>query len=43
MIFTLPLIFNINGIWMAVIFEEMLALCVSFMFFAKNKAKYEYA
>lgn len=43
MIFTLPLIFNINGIWMAVIFAEMLALCVSFMFFAKNKAKYEYA
>lgn len=43
MIFTLPLIFNINGIWMAVIFAEMLALCVSFMFFAKNKTKYEYA
>ena len=41
MIFTLPLVFNINGIWMAVIFAEMLALCVSFMFFAKNKATYK--
>ena len=42
MIFILPLLFNVNGLWMAVIFAEVLALCVSFMCFVKNKTKYEY-
>lgn len=42
MIFILPLLFNVNGLWMAVIFAEALALCVSFMCFVKNKTKYEY-
>ena len=42
MIYLLPLIFNVNGIWMAVIFSEILALGVSFIYFAKNRTKYEY-
>ena len=42
MIFVLPLLFNVNGLWMAVIFAEVLALCVSFICFIKNKTKYEY-
>ena len=42
MIFILPILFNVNGLWMAVIFAEVLALCVSFMCFVKNKTKYEY-
>lgn len=42
MIFTLPLLFNVNGIWMAIVVAEILALCVSFIFFQKNKTKYKY-
>lgn len=42
MIFTLPLLFDINGLWMSVIFAELLALIVSIACFSKNKARYEY-
>ena len=42
MIFALPIIFGLNGIWLAVLFAEILALIVSIVFFAKNKNRYEY-
>jgi Na+-driven multidrug efflux pump len=42
MIFTLPVLFDINGLWMSVIFAELLALIVSIACFSKNKARYEY-
>ena len=42
MIFVLPLLFDLNGLWMAVIFAEIIALGVSFMYFVKNRIKYEY-
>lgn len=42
MIFVLPLLFGVNGIWMAIIFAEILALFISFICFVKNKDKYEY-
>lgn len=37
MIFVLPLLFDLNGLWMAVIFAEIIALGVSFMYFVKNR------
>ncbi len=43
MIYLLPAIWGINGIWLAVAFAEILSLFVSIMFFAKNKKKYQYA
>lgn len=43
MIFILPLIWKINGIWLAVTFAEILALAVSIAFLIKNKKKYNYA
>ena len=43
MIFLLPMIWGINGIWIAVLFAEILALIVSIGFLAVNKKKYEYA
>lgn len=36
MIFTLPLLFDINGLWMSVIFVELLALIVSIACFSKK-------
>lgn len=42
MIFVLPVLFDVYGIWMAIIFAELLALVVSIVFFIKNKNKYEY-
>ena len=43
MIYLLPAIWKINGLWLAVTFAEILALFVSIMFFIKNKKKYQYA
>ena len=43
MIFLLPLIWGINGIWLAVPIAELLSLFVCIMFLVKNKKKYKYA
>ena len=42
MIMILPLILGINGIWMAVIAAELLALFVSLIFIIINSKKYGY-
>lgn len=42
MIFVLPLIWGLNGIWLAVVVAEVLALVVSGVFFVRNRGKYEY-
>lgn len=39
----LPLIFELNGIWFAVVIAEILALVVSIIFFICNRKKYKYA
>ncbi len=43
MIFILPLFWGLNGIWLALVFAEVLALIVSVVFFIANRKKYEYA
>lgn len=43
MIFTLPAIWGIDGIWLSVLFAEILALIVSFVFLVLNRKKYNYA
>lgn len=43
MILLLPLIIGIDGLWLAVVFTEILALIVSFIFLKVNKKKYKYA
>lgn len=43
MIFLLPALWGINGIWLAVVFAEILALAVSILFFVVNRKKYQYA
>lgn len=43
MIFLLPAIWGINGIWLAVVFAEIFALVISILFFAINRKKYQYA
>lgn len=42
MIFILPLIWGLNGIWLAVVFAEVLALVVSIVFLVVNRKKYQY-
>lgn len=42
MIYLLPSLFGLNGIWSAVIFAEILSLIVSIYFFIKNNYRYEY-
>lgn len=42
MIFILPIILDLNGIWLAVVFAEILALIVSIICFISNKNKYQY-
>lgn len=42
MIFLLPAIWGINGIWLAVAVAEVLSLFVSISFLIKNKRKYHY-
>lgn len=43
MIFALPIIFGLNGIWLAVTFAEILSLIVSSVFLIINRKKYNYA
>lgn len=43
MIFLLPAIWGINGIWLAVAVAETLSLFVCIIFLIKNKKKYQYA
>lgn len=43
MILILPLIFGLNGIWIAVVVAEILALIVSIVFLVYNRKKYKYA
>ena len=43
MIFILPVIWKLNGIWLAVAFAEILSLFVSIIFLSKNRKKYQYA
>ena len=42
MILILPSIWGINGIWLSVVFAEILAIIVSIICFIKNRKKYEY-
>lgn len=42
MIFILPAIWGLNGIWLAVVVAEILALIVSIIFLICNRNKYEY-
>lgn len=39
----LPRIFDMNGIWSAVVVAELLTLCVTVTFFVKCRKKYHYA
>lgn len=43
MIFILPAILGLDGIWLAVVFAEILSLMVSSVFLIINKKKYQYA
>lgn len=43
MIYILPIILGIDGIWFAVTFAEVLSLIISIMFLITNKKKYHYA
>ena len=43
MILILPLIWGINGIWLAIVFAESLSLVVCFIFLVLNRKKYNYA
>ena len=43
MIFVLPLIFGLDGIWFSVVFAEILSLIISIIFFVFNRKKYKYA
>ena len=43
MIFILPALFELNGIWLAVVLAEILSLGVSIVFLAENRKKYNYA
>lgn len=42
MILILPMIWGLNGVWIAVVFAEILALVVSIVFLILNKKKYQY-
>lgn len=42
MIFILPAIWGVNGIWIAVVFAEILSLIVSITFLVINREKYQY-
>lgn len=43
MIMVLPSLWGVDGIWLAVVFAESLALVVSAVFLIANKKKYQYA
>lgn len=38
-----PVIWGINGVWIAIVFAEIMALIVSIVFIIKNRKKYQYA
>lgn len=42
-ILILPIFFGINGIWLAIVVSELLALFITITFLIKNKSKYLYA
>ena len=42
MIFALPLIWKLDGIWVSVLFAELLALIVSISFLIGKRKKYHY-
>lgn len=42
MIFLLPAIWGLNGIWLAVVFAEILSIIVSGSFLISNRKKYQY-
>lgn len=42
MIMILPILFKLNGVWLAVVVAEILALFVSILCFKANRKKYEY-
>lgn len=42
-ILILPIFFGINGIWLAIVVSELLALFITIIFLIKNKTKYLYA
>lgn len=42
MIFILPIVLGINGIWLAVVGAEILALIISIVFLVTNREKYKY-
>lgn len=41
-IFILPLLLDLNGIWLAVVGAEICSLIVSISFFVANRKKYKY-
>ncbi len=41
-VLTLPLIFDLDGIWLAIVAAESMALFLSFIFIVKNKKRYGY-
>lgn len=43
MIFLLPVIFGLDGIWLSVVFAEVFSLIVSVIFLILNRKKYKYA
>lgn len=42
MVLVIPAIFGLNGIWVSIIFAELLALFVTLFFIFRNKSKYGY-
>ena len=42
MILLLPAIWKLNGVWLSVVFAEILAIIVSVICYIKNRKKYEY-
>ena len=42
-VFLLPLLLGLDGIWLAVVAAELLALVVTVVFFAAKRKKYGYA
>ncbi|MDE5619887.1 MAG: MATE family efflux transporter [Ruminococcus sp.] len=42
MVIFIPMIFGLNGIWVSIIFAELLALFVTMFFIFRNKSKYGY-
>lgn len=41
-IFTLPILFGLNGIWLSIVFAEAVSLLISFAFIIRLKKRYNY-